>query len=101
MLPPSRHFIAIDGPFSAVKDFVSDVTAEVSVDTLGPIELPVFESLPASCADSGEEPLRMLLRDNGDNFDDILSEVRKISRYRSAKTKNIPVRIHVDPTRIG
>ena len=43
----------------------------------------------------------MLLRDNGDNFDDILSEVRKISRYRSAKTKNIPVRIHVDPTRIG
>lgn len=101
LLPPSRHFIAIDGPFSAVKDFVSDVTAEVSVDTLGPIELPVFESLPASCADSGEEPLRMLLRDNGDNFDDILSEVRKISRYRSAKTKNIPVRIHVDPTRIG
>lgn len=100
-LPPFSHFVAIDGNYSAVSDFVDELAfddgAEVTV--LGPMDIPAFERLPAG--DELDEPTRMIIKTAEPQLVDVVEHIRRTIRYRSTDTKNVPVRVHVDPIHLG
>lgn len=100
-LPPLSHFIAIDGDYAAVADFVRELNLDDTdgVSVLGPMDIPAFERLPAS--EHLAEPTRMVIKTGESHLANVVDEIRKTIRYRSTDAKNIPVRVHVDPIHLG
>lgn len=100
-LPPFSHFIAVDGAYAAVSDFVSalDLDTNSGAMVLGPMDLPVFERKVAGA--EIPDPTRMIIKVHSSNFDSVISHVRKMIRYRSTNAKNVPVRVQVDPIHLG
>lgn len=100
-LPPYSHFIAIDGDYHAVAEFIDalnlDDTPHVTI--LGPMDLPAFERLPAG--DYVKEPARMVVKCSSEILSDITRHIRQTVRYRSTDPQKIPVRVQVDPVHLG
>lgn len=100
--PPAVHLAAIDGGSAAIADFVASADLPSTAVLLGPVELPAGERLPYSGDDdSGVAPERMLVRvprKDGRALADALAHARAA---RSARKSSGPVRIQIDPRRIG
>ncbi|MCZ4566443.1 primosomal protein N' [Rhodococcus erythropolis] len=100
--PPAVHMAAIDGGSAAIAELVDSADLPASAVLLGPVELPAGERLPYSGEDeSGVAPERMLVRvprKDGRGLADALAHARAA---RSARKSSGPVRIQIDPRRIG
>ena len=100
--PPAVHMAAIDGGSAAIAELVDSADLPASAVLLGPVELPAGERLPYSGEDeSGVAPERMLVRvprKDGRGLADALAHARA---SRSARKSSGPVRIQIDPRRIG
>ncbi|MGC0363993.1 primosomal protein N' (replication factor Y) [Rhodococcus sp. 27YEA15] len=100
--PPAVHMAAIDGGAAAIAELVDSAELPSSAELLGPVELPAGERLPYSGDDEdGVAPERMLVRvprKDGRALADALAHARAA---RSARKSSGPVRIQIDPRRIG
>ncbi|MFE4499862.1 primosomal protein N' [Rhodococcus sp. NPDC056743] len=100
--PPAVHLAAIDGGSAAIAELVASADLPASAVLLGPVELPAGERLPYSGEDeAGVAPERLLIRvprKDGRALADSLAHARAA---RSARKSSGPVRIQIDPRRIG
>jgi primosomal protein N' (replication factor Y) len=101
-LPPAVHLAAVDGSPAAVADFLEAARLPDSVEQLGPVELPPGARLPFSAeGDEPEHAERMLLRAPRRGVGALARALLEAQAVRSARRDAPPVRVQVDPLRIG
>ncbi|PTR27695.1 replication restart DNA helicase PriA [Rhodococcus sp. OK519] len=100
--PPAVHLAAIDGTAASIGEILELAALPDSAEVLGPVPLPPGERLPFSSDEpEPEEVERMLVRvprADGRALAKALAEARAV---RSARRSTGPVRVQVDPLRIG
>lgn len=100
--PPAMHLVAVDGAPEAVADFLEVVHLPEGVEVLGPVPLPPGARLPFEA--QGQEPehaQRMLLRCPRRGGAALARAVAAAQAVRSARRDHLPVRVQVDPLRVG
>lgn len=102
-LPPSVHMAALDGPADAVEALLaesglSDPDSDAQI--LGPVELPVGARRPAGI-DADIEVIRMLVRVPRGGGLALAGALRRATGVLSARREHEPVRVQIDPLRIG
>ncbi|MCU9518399.1 primosomal protein N' [Corynebacterium sp. ES2794-CONJ1] len=101
-LPPAVHMAAIDGAAGAVEQFLRIVELPPSAVVLGPVDLPPGQSLPGEYdQDSFGPPQRILIRAPLFPKDELGRALSKAAYARALKKQTLPLRIQVDPLRIG
>ena len=103
-LPPSVHMAAIDGTADAVTALLTAAGLPGPIadpaDILGPVDLPAGVRRPAG-TDPDHEIVRMLVRVNRDRGLALAAALRRASGVLSARRDHPPVRVQIDPLRIG
>lgn len=97
--PPAVHMMAVDGPASALAEFLEDFRFADSVEVLGPVDLPPGEELPGH--DEVEDPERVLLRVPPAMLNDVAAELRALIVRRAGRRSTHPLRVRLDPVNIG
>lgn len=97
--PPAVHMFAVDGPATALSEFLDDFRLIDQVEVLGPVDLPPGEELPGHS--EIEDPERVLLRVPPPEVDKVAAEVRAFIVGRSGRRNTHPVRVRLDPVNIG
>lgn len=100
--PPAVHMAAIDGVGSALSEFVRSVSLPEGTEILGPVDLPPGVTLPGEwdAAVHGEAQ-RVLVRCPLGPRSELGQALRSARSARSARKNDSPLRIQVDPLRIG
>ncbi|MEX3515969.1 primosomal protein N' [Corynebacterium camporealensis] len=100
--PPAVHMAAIDGADAALDSFLELVELPEHVDILGPVDLPNNVNLPGEYdTDRFGPPQRVLVRIPLGPRAELGSALRAANAVRSARKDELPLRIQVDPIRIG
>lgn len=97
--PPAVHMIAVDGPATALSEFLDGFRLIDRVEVLGPVDLPEGEELPGQ--EQIEDPERLLLRIPPADLPVVVTEVRAFVVGRSGRRSSEPVRVRLDPVHIG
>lgn len=100
--PPMVHLAAVDGSPDAIAELVDAVELPDGAEILGPVDLPVGARLPFA----GDEPepgdvARMLVRVPRSMGREVARALAAAQAARSARRSARPVRIQIDPSRIG
>jgi primosomal protein N' (replication factor Y) len=99
-LPPSVHMAALDGATEAVAALLDEVQLPDSAELLGPVELPPGVRRPPGTP--ADVPVtRMLVRVRREQGLTLAAELRRGVAVTSARQTDEPVRVQVDPLRIG
>ncbi|MDG3011251.1 primosomal protein N' [Rhodococcus sp. D2-41] len=100
--PPAVHLAAVDGEAASIGELLEVAELPASAELLGPVPLPPGERLPFAGDElEPDEVERMLIRvprADGRALARALAEARAI---RSARRSSGPVRVQIDPVRIG
>ncbi len=100
--PPAVHLAAIDGTVASIGEILELAALPDSAEVLGPVPLPPGERLPFSSDEPEHEDVERMLvrvpRADGRALAKALAEARAV---RSARRSVGPVRVQVDPLRIG
>ncbi|NKS01733.1 primosomal protein N' [Rhodococcus hoagii] len=100
--PPAVHLAAIDGTVASIGEILELAALPESAEVLGPVPLPPGERLPFSSDEPEPEDVERMLvrvpRADGRALAKALAEARAV---RSARRSVGPVRVQVDPLRIG
>ncbi len=100
--PPAVHLAAIDGTVASIGEILELAALPDSAEVLGPVPLPPGERLPFSSDEPEPEDVERMLvrvpRADGRALAKALAEARAV---RSARRSVGPVRVQVDPLRIG
>ncbi|MFM1725555.1 primosomal protein N' [Rhodococcus sp. PAM 2766] len=100
--PPAVHLAAIDGTAASIAEMLDLAALPESAEVLGPVPLPPGERLPFSSDEPEPEDVERMLvrvpRADGRALAKVLAEARAV---RSARRSTGPVRVQVDPLRIG
>ncbi|NKR25651.1 primosomal protein N' [Rhodococcus hoagii] len=100
--PPAVHLAAIDGTVASIREILELAALPESAEVLGPVPLPPGERLPFSSDEPEPEDVERMLvrvpRADGRALAKALAEARAV---RSARRSVGPVRVQVDPLRIG
>ncbi|BBZ66970.1 putative primosomal protein N' [Mycolicibacterium insubricum] len=104
-LPPAVHLAALDGPAPAVTALLADaglLSADPGypAEVLGPVPLPAGARRPAGI-DGDAEIIRMLVRVPRDFGLALATALRRATGVASARRVHQPVRVQIDPLRIG
>ncbi|MFD4367647.1 primosomal protein N' [Rhodococcus sp. NPDC058521] len=100
--PPMVHMAAIDGSSEAIGELVAAADLPPGSEVLGPVDLPVGARLPfAGDTPEPDEVLRMLVRVPRSQGREVARALSAAQAARSARRSTKPVRIQIDPSRIG
>lgn len=100
--PPAVHMAAVDGTGASVAEILALAALPDSAEVLGPVPLPPGERLPFSSDEpEPEEVERMLVRVPRAAGRALAKGLAEAHAVRSARRSAGPVRIQVDPLRIG
>lgn len=98
---PAVHMAAIDGQPQAVRVFREFVELPVGAEVLGPVPLPPGVALPAG-VEPGEECVRLIVRGPVGMRASTLGRALRQARIQAGLHRaELPVRVVVDPVRIG
>lgn len=103
--PPAVHVAAVDGSPAAIAALVEEARLPDGVEVLGPVDLPEGQRNPAGSG-SGDDALagdvqRLLLRVPRVMGADLARSLADARAVRSARKNTEPVRVQMDPIRIG
>ncbi|WP_448850821.1 primosomal protein N' [Corynebacterium sp. 335C] len=98
--PPAVQMAAVDGSAAAVAAFRDGLEAPRGTAFLGPVPLPPGVRPPAG-SDADDEPVRLLLRVPRDRARELGRALRVAAARRTSERGSQPVRVIVDPVRIG
>lgn len=100
--PPAVHMAAIDGVGSGLTEFVESVDLPAGTEVLGPVDLPPGVTLPGEWdAEVHGEAQRIVLRCPLGPRSELGRALRTARVARSLRKTDSPLRIQVDPQRIG
>lgn len=100
--PPMVHLAAIDGSAEAIGELIDAADLPEGAEVLGPVDLPVGARLPfAGDEPEPEDVARMLVRVPRSMGRELARALRASNAARSARRAVRPVRIQIDPSRIG
>jgi primosomal protein N' (replication factor Y) len=99
-LPPSVHIAAIDGAADTVTALLAEVRLPDAAELLGPVELPAGARRPAGVT-AGVPVTRMLVRVAREQGLALATSLRRGVGVLSARQGHQPVRVQIDPLRIG
>ncbi|QBJ98895.1 primosomal protein N' [Rhodococcus sp. ABRD24] len=100
--PPAVHLAAVDGTGASIVELLELAGLPESAEILGPVPLPPGERLPFS--GDGAEPEeveRMLIRVPRSAGRPMAQALAEAQAVRSARRSGHPVRVQIDPIRIG
>lgn len=96
--PPAAHMAAVDGPSAALEDFLAHIQLPEHAEVLGPVDLPPGVRMPGQF----EGPaMRLLIRSPLQGRSDLGAALRAAMISRAARKQDLPLRIQVDPIRVG
>ncbi|WP_408586799.1 primosomal protein N' [Prescottella soli] len=100
--PPAVHLAAVDGTAASIGEILEAAGLPDSADVLGPVPLPPGERLPFSSDEPEPEDVeRMLVRVPRGDGRALAKGLAEAQAVRSARRSNGPVRVQIDPLRIG
>lgn len=100
--PPAVHMVAVDGTHDAITELLDLADLPPETVHLGPVDLPPGVRGPAGEPAEGEGGyLRLLLRVPRERGQVLASALRVALAVRSARRTDAPLRVQVDPVRIG
>lgn len=100
--PPTVHMAVIDGPLQTLDDFIANLDLPPSSEVLGPVDLPAGVSLPGEYDEQKLGPAqRYLVRTPLGPRNALGASLRAGLVARSAGKDSVPLRVQVDPIRIG
>lgn len=97
--PPAVRMAALDGPGSALSDFLAAADLPATVDVLGPVPLPAAARPPAMARET-DIIERLLLRTPRACAPALTQALRTAQTIRSARGE-VPIRVQIDPIDIG
>lgn len=100
--PPAVHLAAIDGADESLDTYIELAELPAHAEILGPVPLPASTPLPGEwdTATFGP-PQRILVRTPPGPRAELGIALRRANAARSARKDELPLRIQVDPVRIG
>ncbi len=101
--PPAVHVAAVDGATAAISALVEAAALPDGVEILGPVDLPEGQRQPAGGGGDGlpGDVQRMLLRVPRNAGAALARSLADAQAARSARKSFEPVRVQIDPIRIG
>ena len=102
-LPPAVHMAALDGSGAAVAALLAEsglAAPDSGAEVFGPVELPAGARRPAGL-DADVEVIRMLVRVPRGGGLALAGALRRATAVTSARREHPPVRVQIDPLRIG
>ncbi|HSA41864.1 MAG TPA: primosome assembly protein PriA, partial [Mycobacterium sp.] len=102
-LPPAVHMAALDGSGAAVAALLAESglpAPDSGAEVFGPVELPAGARRPAGL-DADVEVIRMLVRVPRGGGLALAGALRRATAVTSARREHPPVRVQIDPLRIG
>ncbi|MGC5161581.1 primosomal protein N' [Rhodococcus sp. DT1] len=100
--PPAVHMAALDGGSAAVAELLEATRLPDGAEVLGPVPLPPGQRLPfGSDGPEPEEVHRMIVRVARHRGRDLGAALREAQATRTARRADGPLRVQVDPPRIG
>jgi primosomal protein N' (replication factor Y) (superfamily II helicase) len=99
-LPPAVHIAALDGTPAAVSALLDSADLPQVGDQIGPVDLPAGARRPPGVA-ADLAVSRMLVRVPRDSGLALAAALRRASAIQSARHDHEPVRVQIDPLRIG
>ncbi|WP_435277592.1 primosomal protein N' [Rhodococcus yananensis] len=100
--PPAVHMAAVDGAAPAVAALLEATHLPAGAELLGPVPLPPGQRLPFGADDpEPDEVHRMLVRVPRDRGRALGSALRSAQAGRTARRTDGPLRVQMDPPRIG
>lgn len=100
--PPAVHMAAIDGGSAAVAELLESVDLPAGAEVLGPVPLPPGQRLPFSVeSPEPDEVQRMIVRVSRAQGRALGRALRDAQASRTARRADGPLRVQVDPPRIG
>lgn len=97
--PPVAQMAAIDGTPDAISRFTEELELPAGADVLGPVELPQGVRPPAGM--EAPEVRRLLVRVPRNEARELGKALRAAAATRAMAREERPVRIMVDPVRVG
>lgn len=100
--PPAVHVAVIDAPRAGLEDFFAHADLPAHAEKLGPVDLPPGVDLPGEWDLTALGPAqRMLVRSPLAGRSELGNALRAAAVNRAARKQDAPLRIQVDPVRIG
>ena len=100
--PPAVHMAAVDGAAPAVAALLEATHLPAGAELLGPVPLPPGQRLPFGADDpEPDEVHRMLVRVPRDRGRALGSALRSAQAGRTARRTDGPLRVQMDPPRVG
>jgi primosomal protein N' (replication factor Y) len=105
--PPAVVLVAVDGTSATLGELREawegrPGAAELGVEFLGPVELPPGVRLPAGLGEQeAAQARRLILRAPGDRAERLGATLREAQAVRSGRRQSGPLRVVVDPVRVG
>ncbi|MGV9743324.1 primosomal protein N' [Rhodococcus zopfii] len=100
--PPTVHMAAIDGTAAAVAELLEATVLPDDAEVLGPVPLPPGQRLPFGADDpEPDEVHRMLVRVSRGRGRALGRALRDAQAARTARRADGPLRVQMDPPRIG
>ncbi|WP_461165873.1 primosomal protein N' [Tsukamurella serpentis] len=98
--PPAVHMAALDGAEADITAVASSAELPAGAEILGPVDLPPGVRIPGA-ADDGPPPQRLLIRAARRDGRALARSLFLAQVGRSLRREGDPVRIQIDPLRIG
>ncbi|TCN58021.1 replication restart DNA helicase PriA [Rhodococcus sp. SMB37] len=100
--PPAVHMAAIDGGSAAVAELIEATHLPEGAEVLGPVPLPPGQRLPFSADDPEPDDVhRMLIRVARTRGRELGLALRQAQATRTARRASGPLRVQMDPPKIG
>lgn len=100
--PPTVHMAAVDGTRSAIDALLGAAALPAEAELLGPVPLPPGERVPFGGEDpEPDEVERMLVRVPRESGAALSRALREAQSGRAARKEPGPLRVQIDPLRIG
>lgn len=100
--PPTVHMAVVDGPLHTADAFLDGLRLPRGAEVLGPVDLPAGVSLPGDVDEARFGPVqRYVIRVPLGPRDELGVALRAGLIGRSVQKDHVPLRIQVDPLRIG
>ncbi|AWB81838.1 primosome assembly protein PriA [Corynebacterium yudongzhengii] len=100
--PPTVHMAAVDGAHESLERFRSLLELPEGADILGPVDLPANDRLPGEYDEKRFGPAqRILVRTPLGPRSQLGEALKAAAVARSLRKDDLPLRIRVDPVKIG
>lgn len=100
--PPTVHMAAIDGAAAAISNFLELAALPEHAEILGPVDLPPGVTLPGEYDETKYgPPQRILIRTPLGPRSQLGHALRAAQRARALRKDTVPLRVQIDPIRIG